>query len=149
MRLWDVTNDGYAEYHAGGGMHVTLSPTDLHNLAIAAGPDFRRGVTSLLPSGNVDIVPTLLWLMAIRPPEPLDGRILTEALLGEATSIKSIDSKRIEARAEFGGGRWQQYLNYTEVHGVRYLDEGNGTWTPTSRHSQINRERFLTVELAV
>jgi len=61
-------------------MHVTLSPTDLHNKAVAAGPDFRRGVNSPLPSGNVDIVPTLLWLMGIKPPEPLAGRVLSEAL---------------------------------------------------------------------
>ena len=39
----DIINDGYTEYRAGGGMHVSLSPTDLHNTAVAAGPDFRRG----------------------------------------------------------------------------------------------------------
>ncbi|MEI6198019.1 MAG: alkaline phosphatase family protein, partial [Verrucomicrobiota bacterium] len=49
----EVFNDGYHEYSAGCGMHVTLSPTDLHNTCVAAGPDFRRGVVDPLPSGNV------------------------------------------------------------------------------------------------
>lgn len=125
-----MINDGYNEYHAGGGMHVTLCPTDLHNLAIAAGPDFRRGVASPLPSGNVDIVPTLLWLMKLTPPQSLDGRVLTEALVVDGPALRGVELKRSDAQKEFPHGQWQQYLKFTEVNGVRYLDEGNGRWTP-------------------
>jgi arylsulfatase A-like enzyme len=125
-----ITNDGYAEYHAGGGMHVTLSPTDLHNLAIAVGPDFRRGLSSVLPSGNVDIAPTLLWLMGIKPSHQLDGRILSEALTGDVPHSPTPKASRRTARNEFPDGRWEQYLEFTEVGGVRYLDEGNGRWIP-------------------
>ncbi len=38
----EMVNDGYQEFQAGGGMHATLSPTDRHNLAVAAGPGFKR-----------------------------------------------------------------------------------------------------------
>lgn len=127
-----IVNDGYAEYHPGDGMHVTLSPADLHNIAVAAGPDFRRGVTSPLPSGNVDIVPTLLWLMGIRPPAPLDGRVLSEALVGEAPPLRGVELGRRDARIELKNGTWAQYLKFTEVNGVRYLEEGNGHWTSPS-----------------
>ena len=126
----EVVNDGYTEYQSGDGMHVTLSPTDLHNLAVVAGPDFRSGVTSPLPSGNVDIVPTLLWLMGIQSPAPLDGRVLSEALMGEAPPLRRVELGRRDAKVELKDGTWKQYLKFTEVNGVRYLEEGNGKWTP-------------------
>lgn len=128
----DIFNDGYTDYQSGGGMHVSLSPTDLHNTAVAAGPDFRRGVTSPLPSGNVDIVPTLLWLMDIKPPEPLDGRVLSEALLGDGPPLRSVELGRRDTKSEMKNGTWEQYLKFTELNGVRYLEEGNGRWTPRS-----------------
>lgn len=128
----EVLNDGYHEYSAGCGMHVTLSPTDLHNTCVAAGPDFRRGVTSPIPSGNVDIVPTLLWLMGLQPPEPLDGRVLSEALVGDAPPLRTVELGRRDAKTVMPLGTWEQYLRFTEVNGVRYLEEGNGTWTPRS-----------------
>jgi arylsulfatase A-like enzyme len=125
----EVINDGYAAYHAGGGMHVTLSPTDLHNPAVAAGPDFRRGFTSPLPSGNIDIVPTLVYLMGLTPSAPLDGRVLSEALVGATASMPKIQPGRREAKTDLKEGTWREYLKFTEVNGVRYLEEGNGSWT--------------------
>lgn len=126
----EVFNDGYHEYSAGCGMHVTLSPTDLHNICVAAGPDFRRGVVDALPSGNVDIVPTLLKLMNIQTEPPLDGRVLGEALMDTDTSLRSVELGRREAHIQFADGVWEQYLTFTELDGVRYLEEGNGHWTP-------------------
>src|SRR4029077_15364299 len=38
---------------AGKGTHATLSRFDMHNILIAAGPDFKRGETNDLASGNV------------------------------------------------------------------------------------------------
>jgi hypothetical protein len=35
-------------------MHGSLSSFDLHNTLIAAGPDFKAGITSDLPSGNIE-----------------------------------------------------------------------------------------------
>jgi arylsulfatase A-like enzyme len=125
----EVFNDGYHEYAAGGGMHVTLSPTDLHNMCVAAGPDFLRGVTDPLPSGNVDIAPTLLWLMNVPPETPLDGRVLHEALRDGVVSVGKVKLDRRDARVHLAGGRWSQYLTFTELNGVRYLDEGNGQWS--------------------
>ena len=122
-----VFNDGYEEYDAGCGMHVTLCPTDLHNTAVACGPDFRRGLADPLPSGNVDIAPTLLWLMGVPPPKRLDGRVLGEALLVAGPAVGEPSSGRREARVQLRDGVWGQYVNFTELDGVRYLDEGNGT----------------------
>ncbi len=123
-----VFNDGYNEYDPGCGMHVTLCPTDLHNLAVASGPDFRPGVSDPLPTGNVDVAPTLLWLMGIAPPKTLDGRVLREALVNGGTPLSSANPGRRDARCVVANGVWEQYLKFTELNGVRYLDEGNGRW---------------------
>ena len=45
---------------AGEGTHATLSRFDMHNTLVAAGPDFRRGQTDDLSTGNVDLSPTIL-----------------------------------------------------------------------------------------
>src|SRR5206468_7371528 len=67
-------------YGPGQGSHVTLSPFDMHATLIAAGPDFRAGVVDSLASGNVDIAPTVFWILGLRPAPTMDGRVLTEAL---------------------------------------------------------------------
>jgi hypothetical protein len=127
--LVEVYNDGYQEYTPGCGMHVTLSPTDLHNTCVAAGPDFRAGVVDTLPSGNVDIAPTLLWLMNVKPQASLDGRVLREALRGQMGSAGKVELGRIDSKANLPGGTWTQYIRYTELNGERYLEEGDGQWT--------------------
>ena len=124
----EVYNDGYHEYTTGCGMHVTLSPTDLHNTCVAAGPDFRPGIIDTLPSGNVDIVPTLLHLMGIATEKPLDGRVLNEALVDSSATVGPVELQRLHTTATQPGGQWEQYLNYTELNGVRYLEEGNSQW---------------------
>lgn len=113
-------------FGAGQGMHCTLSRFDMHNMLIAAGPDFREGVTDHLPSGNVDLAPTILWIMGVKPPKAMDGRVLTEALTFAGPKIKSFEPGRVEARVQLEKAEWRQYLNFTEVNGVTYFDEGNG-----------------------
>src|SRR6266576_689761 len=62
---------------AGKGTHATLSRFDMHNTLIAAGPDFRRDYTDELPSGNVDLAPTIMQILGIKAPVKMDGRILS------------------------------------------------------------------------
>ena len=66
---------------AGKGTHATLSRFDMHNTLVAAGPDFRRGQTDDLPTGNVDLSPTILYILGIKPPQEMDGRVLSEAMV--------------------------------------------------------------------
>jgi arylsulfatase A-like enzyme len=112
------------------GNHATLSAYDMHNTLVAAGPDFRRGVMTTLPSANTDVAPTVLWLLGLRDEAlKMDGRVLGEALVIDAPGLKSYETKRLTARSELPGGTWEQYLQVSEVNGVRYLDEGNGAFT--------------------
>ncbi len=115
-----------SQYGAGQGIHASLSRFDMHNMLIAAGPDFRSGIIDHLPTGNMDIAPTVLWLLGVKPPKDLDGRVLTEALTVPGPKIKSYEPGHIESNAARPDGVWHQYLNFTEVNGVDYYDEGNG-----------------------
>lgn len=67
------------------GMHGSFSPRDVHNVLIAAGPDFRRGFKDTLPTGNVDLAPTVARILGLSLPRT-DGRPLLEALEGGAAA---------------------------------------------------------------
>jgi predicted AlkP superfamily pyrophosphatase or phosphodiesterase len=110
---------------AGFGTHATLSPFDIHNTLIAAGPDFQRGTTSDLPSANVDIAPTILWLLGVDPIQPMDGRVLSEAFAGTNRKALECSTDRQEAKRDFGATEWRQYLKFSQLADHTYLDEGN------------------------
>jgi arylsulfatase A-like enzyme len=113
-------------YGPGQGMHGSLSRFDMHNTLVASGPDFRAGVVDHLPSGNVDVAPTALWILGVKQPKSMDGRALTEAMINADAKLKSYEPTHLETVRTNEKSIWHQYLNYTEVNGVVYLDEGNG-----------------------
>jgi predicted AlkP superfamily pyrophosphatase or phosphodiesterase len=117
---------------AGEGTHATLSRFDMHNTLVAGGPDFRRGQTNDLPSGNVDLAPTILHILGIKAPQEMDGRILSEAMtsVDQVPVARKTDTKTIEAKKDFATGTWRQSLRISGVGSTIYLDEGNGTFAP-------------------
>lgn len=115
---------------AGKGTHATLSRFDIHNILIAAGPDFRRGQADDLPSGNVDLAPTILKILGIAAPHPMDGRILSEALTGIDLQPLKPQTETIEATKSFSSGTWRQALHISHVGLTTYLDDGNGVFVP-------------------
>jgi arylsulfatase A-like enzyme len=112
------------------GTHVSLSRFDLHNTLIAAGPDLRRGFVSETPSGNVDVTPTILHILGIKPAVPTDGRVLYEALNAAGAKPPEIRRRELQAQAKLPSGEWTQHLSISEVNGVRYLEAGRGELTP-------------------
>ena len=125
---------------AGKGTHATLSRFDMHNTLIAAGPDFKRGETNDLASGNVDLAPTILQILGIKPPQQMDGRILSEAMT-VAMPSREHETKTIEATKHFRSGTWRQSLQISRVGSTIYLDEGNGAFVaiePAAKQSQRN-----------
>ena len=112
------------------GTHATLSQFDMHNTLIAAGPDIRRGQTDDLPSGNVDLAPTILSIFGVSPAQKMDGRVLSEALVtvDPATAGLKPKTETIEASKGFSSGTWRQTLKSSRVGSTIYLDEGNGAF---------------------
>lgn len=74
------------------GEHGSFSPIDVHNTLLAAGPNFRGGFRDALPSGNVDVAPTIAALLGLKLPQA-QGRVLQEALSG--AQGKAADSYRV------------------------------------------------------
>jgi arylsulfatase A-like enzyme len=114
---------------AGKGTHATLSRFDMHNTLIVAGPDCERGQNDDLPTGNVDLAPTILQILGVKPSVNLDGRILSEAMT-VAMPSREAETKTLEAIKDFPSGTWRQTLKISRVCSTVYLDEGNGTFTP-------------------
>ena len=126
---------------AGQGTHATLSPFDMHNTLIAAGPEFKHGEVDDLPSGNVDLASTILQILGIKTSEKMDGRILSEAMTGRAGALRQLpkafgtarrpyQTQTIETNKDFPRGTWKQSLRISRVRSTLYLDEGNGAFTP-------------------
>ncbi len=92
----------------------------MRNTLIARGPAFQRGARSDVPSGNIDVAPTVLRLLGIDDAGGMDGRVLLEGLAdgGEAPEVDTIT-------LQASRGAYRQYMTVSTVDGVRYVDEGN------------------------
>ena len=121
--------DGDWQRAAGKGTHATLSKFEMHNMLIAAGPDFRRGEADELPSGNIDLAPTVLDLLGIKSSSPVDGRVLSEAFAKIDKEVLKPVMETLEATKRFPGGTWRQNLKISRVGSTIYFDEGNGEFT--------------------
>ena len=53
-------------------------------------------------------------------------RVLHEALVHSKEPAPKVKVKKLEATRETGLFRWTQYLQFSEVNGTFYFDEGNG-----------------------
>jgi len=83
------------EYESTGGqrgMHGSFGTPDVHNTLIANGPSFKTSAAIATPTGNVDVAPTVAYLLGLSMPQA-DGRVINEALLqpasGAAPSVVS------------------------------------------------------------
>jgi glycyl-tRNA synthetase alpha subunit len=57
----------------------------------------------------------------------MSGRVLTEALNVAAPPVSAVETHHEEATWRGDGFIWRQYLDISEVNGVTYFDQGNGS----------------------
>ena len=114
--------DGDSGRKKGKGTHASLSAYDMHNTLIAAGPDFKKAWQDDTPSGNIDLAPTVLWILGVPCAVPMDGRVLLEAMPGHVLGLMvSQETLRVD-NPQTG---WKQYLKVSRVGTTEYFDEGN------------------------
>jgi len=113
----------------GKGTHASLSPYDMHNTLIAAGPDFRQGWQDDTPTGNIDLAPTVLWILGIPRAHPMDGRVLLEAMPGHRLARKVSHTL---LQAQNPDTAWHQYLQVSNVGATQYFDQGDRGLTPSA-----------------
>jgi arylsulfatase A-like enzyme len=107
------------------GSHTTLGRFDMHNTLVGAGPDLKKGFVDTYPTGNTDLAPTILWILGVKPKQPMDGRVLSEALTVKAPKVSKPTTRRIDASHKLGDSIWRQYLQISRVNDTIYFDEGN------------------------
>lgn len=108
---------------AGHGTHATLSRFDVHNTFVAAGPDFRRSFDDTLPTGNIDIAPTIVHLLGIKTAARFDGRVVTEALPNTHQTATEPKQETMTAQRKLeNGAEWQQSLKTSRVGETIYFD---------------------------
>ena len=59
----------YESMSANRGGHGSFSPVDVGATLMATGPDFRARFVDPLPTANVDVAPTIAWLLGLALPE--------------------------------------------------------------------------------
>jgi len=91
-----------------------------------------------LPSGNIDLAPTVLHLLGLKAQDKLDGRVLSEAMTNQSEPPHAV-TETIEVSRAFPNGDWRQHLRMSRVGETIYFDEGNGTFTARSPTSSLDR----------
>lgn len=85
------------------GMHGSFSRRDVHGTLIAYGPDFRERFKDPLPSGNVDVAPTVARILGLSLPDA-DGRPLVEAMRqGPAVDEFHVSPTTVEPKSVASG----------------------------------------------
>ena len=135
FRWNSATNDGgyqgkvySTSGRAGQGQHGSMSKHEMNNVMFAWGPGFKRGVSVDVPSGNIDVAPTILNLLGLPGGEAMDGRVLAEALVGgpdpdsvEWSSELHSTERRLKEKV------YRQQIKLSVVGETTYVDEGNST----------------------
>ena len=130
----DANPAGYAGtvFSTGGtpgqGQHGSMSRSELHNILFARGPGFKNGLVTSVPSGNIDLAPTVLGLLGLPPAAGMEGRVLAEATSGGP------DPAEVEWFSDFhntdcpvGDQVYRQQIRLSRVGNAVYVDEGTGS----------------------
>ena len=112
----------------GRGQHGSMSKHEMNNVMFAWGPGFKQGITLDVPSGNIDVAPTILNLLGLPGGDAMDGRVLAEALNGgpEPDTVDwSAELYSTERRLK--EKMYRQQIKLSVVVDTTYVDQGNST----------------------
>jgi len=115
---------GFTRQHVSASIagHGTASPYEMQVTMIASGPDFKEKTVSQVPSGNVDIAPTILHLLDLPIPDEWDGRVMNELLL-EGPNPASVDYQinQFETSPVEWNENYKMILYQAQTGGTTYL----------------------------
>jgi predicted AlkP superfamily pyrophosphatase or phosphodiesterase len=123
---WDDRKNavGYpgTSFSRGVAGHGGLSPYEVHIPLILAGPGFKKSFESDLPTSNVDIVPTLLYLHNIPIPVSMDGRVMYEMMVKESKQVPAVKKETITTTASTDAGSYVLKLERTVTGKYAYVN---------------------------
>jgi len=74
----------------------------VNNTLITSGPDFKRGLTSSMPSGNIDVAPTVAYLLGLNLSNT-DGRVLHESLSNSSVTVSVVNAHSVTESSAASG----------------------------------------------
>ena len=128
----DANNLGYkgSSFSRGVAGHGSFSPYEVHIALLAAGPSFKKSFDSELPTSNVDIAPTVLYIHHLNIPESMDGRVMNELLSGKTNlPVLTPQKESILNLAKFNGGNYKIQVERTLLGKYKYVDYAKVTRT--------------------
>lgn len=124
---WDSRKNSYgyegASFSKGVAGHGGSSPYEIHIPLIASGPGFKKDYESAIPTSNIDIVPTILYLHHLPVPAQMDGRVMTELLADAPETQKQIVKKEIiETSVTHSWGTYNLILERSVMNNSHYVN---------------------------
>jgi len=109
------------------GMHGSFGTSDVHNTLIANGPSFQSAVSVSNPTGNVDVAPTVAYVLGLSMPAA-DGRVINEALAKPASkTAPAVTSSVVAPAAPATGLRFELPNDLTGATADAALTAGSYT----------------------
>ena len=121
----DANSLGYkgSSFSRGVAGHGSFSPYEVHIALLAGGPSFKKSFASELPTSNVDIAPTILYIHHLDIPKSMDGRVMNELLIEKVSLPKLIPKKEIITnKANYKGGTYTIQIERTLLGKYKYVD---------------------------
>jgi hypothetical protein len=125
---WDNGKNGFGyegrSMAPGVAGHGGSSPYETHIPLIASGPSFRKNYQSALPTSNVDIVPTILYINHLPIPPQMEGRVMRELLSGmPARDVSKAKKKTTEAKIRESWGTYRVVLETSVIGKYSYVNQ--------------------------
>lgn len=115
-----IAGTGYATGVAG---HGGSSSYEISIALFAKGPDFSKSTQTYLPTSNVDIVPTILSLYNLPAPATIDGRIISELLIGEKKkTAKKVKKQLLKTEVSYPWGSYELQLERSTLDNRTYIN---------------------------
>ncbi|MDB5119631.1 MAG: alkaline phosphatase family protein [Sphingobacteriales bacterium] len=123
---WDNRKNaaGYAgaSFSKGVAGHGSSSPYEVKIPLIVSGPSFKSAIESNLPTSNVDIVPTILYLHHLKASPTMDGRVMRELLKENTTVALSAKTETIKTTVKQNWGSYNLTINRSIYDGKQYVN---------------------------
>jgi arylsulfatase A-like enzyme len=121
------------------GNHGGIGPWTVRNTMLASGPDFKRAAVIRTPTSNVDVTPTLLYLLGnSQAVTGMDGRVMLEALAaGPDEEQVALDTRTLRVQ----NGPYRAVLQVSEAAGKRYIQGRLPGSLPARRPSSVYAPR--------
>ena len=96
----------------------------MNNVLICDGPYFGKKRRILTPSGNIDVLPTILDILGVELPRNINGRILKEAYK-DTTNELVFERNLLKSERTIEDNVFKQEIILSQLGGSIYIDEGS------------------------